>query len=135
MLNTIPVTSISSIDVFRGADAAAFGSQGANGVIVFYTRQGNGIVTPPKGIFTFNFTGYHAPKEFYAPKYDVQKPEHVKPDSRATVYWQPMIKTNAEGKATVSFYNPDPETTVQIQVEGMTAYGLPGVQQASYQIK
>jgi hypothetical protein len=135
ILNAVPVSTISSVDVFRGAEAAAFGSQGANGVIAFYTKQGNGIVTPPKGIFTFNFTGYHAPKEFYAPKYDVQKPEHVKPDSRATVYWQPMIKTNAEGKATVSFYNPDPETTVQIQVEGMNAYGLPGVQQASYQIK
>jgi hypothetical protein len=135
MLNTIPVSSISSVDVFRGAEAAAFGSQGANGVIAFFTKQGNGIVTPPKGVFTFNFVGYHAAQEFYSPKYDVQKPEHVKPDSRVTIFWQPIIKTNAEGKALVSFYNPDPETAVHIQVEGMTIYGLPGVQKTGYQIR
>jgi hypothetical protein len=135
MLNTIPVSTISSVDVFRGAEAAAFGSQGANGVIAFFTKQGNGIVTPPKGVFTFNFAGYHAAQEFYSPKYDVQKPEHVKPDSRVTIFWQPIIKTNAEGKASVSFYNPDPETTVHIQVEGMTIYGLPGVQKTGYQIR
>lgn len=135
MLNTIPVTSISSVDVFRGAEAAAFGSQGANGVIIFYTKMGNGIAQPPKGIYTFNFTGYQTAREFYAPKYDIQKPEHSKPDSRATIHWQPMIKTNNEGKTTLSFYNPDPEGEVVIQIEGLSLLGLPGVYTTRYQIR
>lgn len=135
MLNTIPVSSISSVDIFRGAEAAAFGSQGANGVIIFYSKSGSGITQPPKGIFTFNFTGYQTPREFYSPKYDIQKPEHIKPDSRATVHWQPLIQTNAEGKATVSFYNPDPEGEIIIQLEGLSILGLPGVRTQNYQIQ
>jgi hypothetical protein len=133
-LNTIPVSMIESVDVFRGADAAVFGSQGANGVIAFFTRKGGSVAGISNGVFNIDLKGYYSSQEFYAPKYDVKKPEHVKPDRRVTVYWQPQIITGENGKATVQFFNPDPEAVIFIQVEGITKNGMPGVGRVSYRI-
>jgi hypothetical protein len=133
-LNTIPVSMIESVDVFRGAEATVFGSQGANGVIAFFTRKGGSVASIAKGVFNVNLKGYYSAQEFYSPKYDINKPEHVKPDRRVTVFWQPQITTNENGKATVHFFNPDPETSVFIQVEGITKSGIPGKGTATYRL-
>jgi hypothetical protein len=39
-------------------------------------------------------------------------------DSKETVYWNPSIQTNAEGKANLSFYSSDVTSTFSIVVEG-----------------
>ncbi len=46
-----------------------------------------------------------------------------------------MISTDAEGKATVSYYNADPKSKIRIVVEGLTEKGVPIVVTSGYTIR
>lgn len=126
-LHTIPVQDIESFTVWKGADAAIFGARGANGAIGFYTKRGLETLNSSKeNSITFAGTGFQIEREFYAPKYDVQKPEHIKPDKRVTLFWRPYIQTDSSGRASISFYNHDVETTVTGTLEGISTTGSSG---------
>lgn len=119
---------VSSIDVFKDpARAAIFGAQGANGVIAVYTKTGSGMnYKSVGGTLVTKYGGYASPREFYSPKYDVKTAENAITDSRATIYWNPSIKTDAAGKAKLEFYNTDVAKRQLIIVEGMDAEGRLG---------
>ena len=58
----------------------------------------------PKGIRNTTFQGYSRAREFYHPYYgNGMLPEM--PDFRRTLYWNPAVGTDEEGKVTVQFYN------------------------------
>ncbi|MBX2965362.1 MAG: TonB-dependent receptor plug domain-containing protein [Cyclobacteriaceae bacterium] len=133
-LHTIPVQEIESFTVWKGPDAAIFGSRGANGAIGFYTKRGSGVEPPRESSVTFLGTGFHIEREFYAPKYDVQEPEHIKPDNRVTLFWAPYIQTDSSGRASISFYNHDVETTITGTLEGISATGSSGSLNFEYKI-
>ncbi len=119
------------------AKTAVFGSDGAGGVLAFYTKTDidpKSIETP--GILTTRLkNSYHQPKEFYAPKYDVQIPEHVKPDSRIVLHWEPMIILDENGEAEIQFWNSDEGTEILIDLQGLSAYGNPFSTTKIYEIK
>lgn len=119
----IPVRNIESVEVFKGPEAAVFGSDGANGAVLFYTKKGSNWKPPVEGMYTLQRTGYHTAKEFYSPKYDVKRPEHVKPDIRPTIFWKPLIQTDENGLATISFYSNDNKSTMTGIIEGISSYG------------
>jgi hypothetical protein len=48
------------------------------------------------------------------------------PDIRSTVHWEPNVITDAEGKATISFYSSDKPTTYSIVIEGSDMNGKAG---------
>jgi hypothetical protein len=125
-LSQIPVRDIESYDVWKGPEAAIFGANGANGVIAFYTKEGKNYIPPREGIYKFTNIGFKGTREFYSPQYDIQKPEHAKPDERVTIFWDPLILTDSTGHATVSFYNHDLETEITGIIEGLSNNGLPG---------
>jgi hypothetical protein len=134
-LNQIAVESIESVDLFTGAQAAVFGSQGGNGVIAFFSKKGFTRPIDKKGVLSAKLGGYQVAKQFYVPKYDVVQPEHVKPDRRTTIFWGPAIQTDESGFARVEFYNADEATTVRIQAEGISKEGLMGVGVGNYEVK
>ncbi len=132
---------VESIDVLRGADAAIFGlsAGGGSGVVNVLTKSGNpnytgGSSRPTPGIVTGNRVGYTIAREFYAPQYDVSKPEHDLPDFRSTIHWQPYVKTDKQGKATVTFWNTDAKTKVKVQIEGFSNKGRMGVGKLEYDV-
>jgi hypothetical protein len=134
-LHTIPVQEIGNITVWKGADAAIFGARGANGAIGFYTKKGVRTLSPSReSSITFAGMGFQVEREFYAPQYDVQRPEHIKPDKRVTLFWAPYIRTDSSGKASVSFYNHDIETTVTGMLEGISGTGSSGAVRFEYKI-
>ena len=138
LLDNIPVEAstllqvnprdVSSVDVFKDpARAAIFGAQGANGVIAVYTKTGAGIsYQSVGGTLVTKYGGYDSPMEFYSPKYDEKTAENASTDSRATIYWNPQVNTDASGKAKVEFYNSDAAKRQLIIVEGMDAEGRLG---------
>ncbi|TDB64168.1 TonB-dependent receptor plug domain-containing protein [Arundinibacter roseus] len=136
---SISVQDVESIDVLKGPSAAIYGSRGGGGVIAVLTKRGNSnydyTQEASEGVKVVKMPGFSREREFYAPKYDVVRPEHVRPDFRSTLLWMPMVKTNAEGKATISYYNSDAATDVLIQAEGLTWQGLPGSTTATYQVR
>lgn len=119
---------VSSVDVFKDpARAAIFGAQGANGVIAVYTKTGAGVgFVSVGGTLVTKYGGYDSPREFYAPKYDEKTLENASNDSRATIYWNPSIRTDKSGKAQIEFFNSDSAKRQLIIIEGMDAEGRLG---------
>ena len=127
LANLLSMTNVDYIDVLKGSRAAIFGADSNNGVIAVYTKRGgNGRPEQPRvGIVNFDHPGFYKARSFFAPSYEVEKQEHIKPDFRTTLHWEPTIETNEEGKASISFYTCDKGGQYEVFVEGMTAEGTP----------
>jgi hypothetical protein len=81
------------------------------------------------------FQACYRTREFYSPEYGLSaETDKSKPDLRSTIYWDPDIVTDASGKASVSFYNTDNFTRVDIRMEGISHTGIPGLAGSSYNI-
>lgn len=79
----------------------------------------------PIGIRNTTFQGYSLSKSFYSPPYDLlQMPDAN--DIRRTLYWDPFVKTDKQGKAKVTFFNNRSAKTLSISVETVTENGMIG---------
>ena len=63
--------------------------------------------------------------QFYSPKYNVgqAQDQNTEPDHRSTLYWEPNVSTDANGKARVRFYTSDISGNYTITVEGVDMKG------------
>lgn len=139
ILTGINPCDVDEIDILKGADAAIFGSRASNGVISILTKRGGANYDyskdPALGVALQKRFGYHVAREFYAPKYDVDKPENVRPDFRSTLHWAPNVQTDSTGKATLTYWNTDAKTSINIVVEGTAFSGGIGIAKNTYQVK
>lgn len=103
-----------------------FGARAQAGAIVITTKKGfveknrlnknMGIVTP---------LGYQQEVEFYSPVYDTkEKLESRSRDLRSTIYWNPSVVADAEGRAHVEFYAADSPVDYRVVVEGVCKNGM-----------
>ncbi|MFY0653350.1 MAG: carboxypeptidase-like regulatory domain-containing protein [Cyclobacteriaceae bacterium] len=124
-LLSIPPTDVDRIEILKGPAAAIYGLRGANGVLAIYTKRGsaNVVKESSKQAYSVMAKGYYTAREFYSPKYDQPLPEHARPDKRATLYWNPKISTDKNGKATFSFFNSDIGKKLQIDIQGVSNSG------------
>ncbi|MES2240699.1 MAG: TonB-dependent receptor plug domain-containing protein [Bacteroidota bacterium] len=138
LLSSISTDDIAKIEAIKGPGAAVFGSQGANGAILIYTKLGKGSAKSKKVFHSIAMpiNGYQNTRFFYSPDYSNPKPlENNKADIRNTIYWNPYIQPNGNGDASISYYNNEVDTTVNLNLEGLTNEGIPIVVKSSYQIK
>jgi hypothetical protein len=138
LLSSISTDDIAKIEAIKGPGAAVFGSQGANGAIIIYTKLGKGSTTSRKVFHSIAMpiNGYQNTRFFYSPDYSKPKPsENNQADIRNTIYWNPYIQPDENGNASISYYNNEVNTTVNINLEGITNNGIPVVVKSSYQIK
>ena len=70
------------------------------------------------------FAGYSKPVEFYAPTYP-SGPIKGDKDFRRTIYWNPEVKTDSQGCATIGFYNNGYSRMLSVSAEGLTDGGVP----------
>jgi len=77
-----------------------------------------------KGVRKTWLDGYSQVKEFYSPNYSSLPTEA---DYRRTLYWNPAVKTDKEGKALIQFYNNSSCKSFSISAETITAQGVMGV--------
>jgi TonB-dependent SusC/RagA subfamily outer membrane receptor len=139
LILSIPATDVEYIDVLKGPSAAIYGSRGGNGVIAVLTKRGNPDYdwknddTP--GIKRFGWKGYSEPAEFYVPPYDQEIPGNERPDFRSTVYWNPVVRTDATGKGKFEYFNTDNEAIFEIYLEGLAFPGTPVTGRKTYQVK
>ncbi|MDR2954362.1 MAG: hypothetical protein LBV43_04705 [Prevotella sp.] len=92
-------------------------------VVFIYLFPGTNAKTRRKGIRRTRVHGYTPGREFYSPDYGELPPE---PDYRRTLYWNPNVKTDEEGRAEVSFYNNGTGKQIIISAEIVTADGQIG---------
>jgi hypothetical protein len=137
----LDINSIDRVEVIKSLSGAVmYGDQARGGIISVFTKMGNPDYKPTikedvKGVVTTTLMGYYTTKEFFVPKYDQDLPQNLRPDYRSTVYWSPMIQTDKGGKAKVSYFNTDAETSMRISIEGLSIDGLIGVGNQKYDVK
>jgi hypothetical protein len=77
--------------------------------------------------------GFNKVREFYSPRYD--KPGSGKlPDLRTTVYWNPYLKTDSNGKTSFNFFNGDGPANYKVIIEGINGDGELGRQVYHYTV-
>jgi uncharacterized protein YfaS (alpha-2-macroglobulin family) len=65
-------------------------------------------------------------KTFSSPDYsDPQSKRSRLPDFRNTLYWNPAVEADKEGKARVEFWSSDFATEYVINIQGVTSDGQP----------
>ena len=127
-LSSISANEVESVEIFKGAEAAIFG--GSGGAIAIYTKRADpnykGADRPPApGIATVKVPGFYPVREFYQPRYNalIANPP---PDTRtSTLYWNPLIRTNAKGEAELHFFTADAGGSFQAAAEGLGRNGTP----------
>ena len=76
-----------------------------------------------KGMRITEFKGFSSPKEFYNPDYERNPPVIGDIDYRRTLYWNPSVKTDKTGSATVEFFNNSIGRKIVIDCQGLTSDG------------
>ncbi|MDR3694575.1 carboxypeptidase regulatory-like domain-containing protein [Mucilaginibacter sp.] len=137
-LDNIYVSDIETVEVLRFSSAGIYGARGAGGVLVITSRRG-GVepISPenPQGILPIFPKGYYIARTFYSPKYDHQETNFSRRDLRSTIYWNPEITTDSNGKASFSYYNADGTGSYRVVVEGMDDKGRLGRQVYRYKVE
>jgi hypothetical protein len=67
--------------------------------------------------------GFAAPAEFYSPDYSRYKLPEGQKDYRRTLYWNPNLKLDAEGRARVTLFNNSRTTQIEVEAAGQAADG------------
>ena len=89
-------------------------------------RLKKNYVKEPFSIRNTYFEGYSVSHLFFSPLYDKIKLPDEK-DHRRTLYWNPDVRTDKDGKAIVAFYNNGTCKSMLINAETVTVNGLSGV--------
>ena len=67
--------------------------------------------------------GFACQEDFYHPDYRRNPPAEGQKDYRRTLYWNPDLQLDAEGKAHVTLFNNSQTTVVSVEAEGQTKDG------------
>lgn len=97
-----------------------FGTLGLNGIVLVQTKQPD----PTKIKAISNYVQLHGASKAVAFKQTNHADKRI-PDFRSTLYWNPSIKTDKDGRAVISFKASDDVGPVEIRVVGVSSEGLP----------
>jgi hypothetical protein len=134
-IDDIPINNIESVEILKSvATTHAYGT--SDGVIVITTKTGKGNIPAQSrsaGLLTLTAKGYYPIRQFYSPKYDTNP--DPKPDLRTTVYWNPHLVSDINGKANINFFNTDQPGNYRILIEGIDAFGNLARKTFMYEVK
>jgi hypothetical protein len=136
-LNDAIPSQISSIEYLRASSAGVYGAIGGGGVIVVNTKNGSEYMGPvvKPGIITYSPKGYYLARTFYSPEYDDPKTNVTLADLRSTIYWNPNVITNKDGKAAIEFFNAGSKGNYRVVVEGIDNDGHIGRHVYRYKVE
>lgn len=69
---------------------------------------------------------YYRARQFPAVNYENQSAPEIRTDFRSTIYWNGMVETDRNGKATLEFFNSDEVSSYRITLEGISDDGTAG---------
>ncbi len=127
-LSYIMPQEVEFIEVLKTAiSTGTYGTKGAGGVLLITLKRGkprtlSGPSYTP-GLVQFYEKGLHKPREFYSPPVTTEPLPLPAKDLRTTIYWNPMVVTDKEGKAKLEFVNAGNTGTYKVIIEGIDAYG------------
>lgn len=111
-----PVDLVTVKLITNPAKLTTLGLMSRSGIVIVDTKSGK--TRQPFDASRF-VDGINQPIPFSQPKHnDIRRP-----DFRSTIYWNPIVKTDANGNAVVEFECSDDLSTVNVRVDGMTVDG------------
>ncbi|MCL2098447.1 MAG: TonB-dependent receptor plug domain-containing protein [Bacteroidales bacterium] len=115
ILDRINIADVERVDVFKGGDAAIWGSRGGGGVISITTKRGNFDYSKIEEV-RYNTKkikplGYILPVKFNPP------------DQNPLIYWNPNVNTNETGETSIEFSLPKTKGGYFILIQGITNDG------------
>ena len=116
-----PASWIDRVDFVRMAPL----QHGFGPAVYYYSKRGapNEIKKQPLGTKPVKILGYSVFRKFYSPKYESDEIPEIKTDFRSTLYWDPVVRTDSDGLAEVTFYNSDETGKVNVVIEGINSEG------------
>jgi hypothetical protein len=90
---------------------------------------------PPNNVLTLKPKGYSVERQFYSPKFAGPRTSLQNQDSRTTIYWNPFVLTDKDGKGSFEFYNSDDKGPYKITIEGIDASGNIGRGVYTYELR
>ncbi|OFY39846.1 MAG: hypothetical protein A2X18_02455 [Bacteroidetes bacterium GWF2_40_14] len=117
------VQDMENVGFLRGTAGSMFNT--LSGVILVSLKRGRSAFNKtPTNIAMFTPLGYQKTVEFYTPKYEtIKEKESGRSDIRSTLYWNPCVRTDENGRAKVTFYTGDLISKLNISAEGVTSSG------------
>jgi TonB-dependent SusC/RagA subfamily outer membrane receptor len=134
-IQSININDVDYVEILKGPSSAIYGLRGANGVIAVYTKKGHFY---KRGEIRFKMLGYHTPKKFYTPKFEINDEEENQQntfDPRKTIFWSPKVKTDEQGRTRIQFKHSDIPGDFVITAEGIDIMGRPGKIVYNYSVK
>lgn len=119
-LNLLKPQDVVWLDFLKTKDKAVKLGQNDGTVVNLLTAKGKDLSSVYKANNYQTFMGYTYARNFYSPQYAKAT---IKPDRRKTLYWNPLLKTDIYGKASVSFHNADLTKKYLITVYGTDGKG------------
>lgn len=97
------------------------------GIINIKSKKGDlGVMEFTRPPFRQEFDALQKVNEFYFPVYDTQETRDSRiPDFRNTLFWDPDITTDDEGKAGITFYTSDEAADYTVIIKGLSPDGKP----------
>ena len=121
-IQSIPMSDVAMVKVFRPPFLGAFGG-GAAGAIAVYYKKGAARNNNVKGLDHLTIRGYTPVKQFYSPDYPTDL-ANTDPDLRTTLYWNPYVVTDKiHRRIYLTFYNNDVSKKFRVIIEGCNEHG------------
>jgi hypothetical protein len=140
-LNSINYFDVQAIEVLRNAGSVGiYGGRGGSGVILITTKRGDDReeYTGPikgKGIKPYYPKGFYKAREFYSPQYDKANVNKQLADLRTTVYWNPEVALDKDGRSVLQYFNAGAKGNYRVVVEGIDSDGNIGRQVYRYRVE
>ena len=141
-IEAINPIDIAFVDVIKSLnELAIYGEYGSGGIIAVYlkppgarsNRRAPEIAKKSSGVY-IDYQVYSVAKKFYTTTYGSDG-SYEKEAIRRTVHWDPIIMTDDEGVAQLSFYTADYIGTYHIDVQGITSTGQPISQTVTFSVE
>ena len=133
MLDMYPMQEVTKLAYVSADEAMGLSVDTRYGVIIMEVKDiNNTLSTGNESLAKVLIAGYCKPAEFYAPRYDVPQTERKK-DLRTTIAWEPTLRSDVTGKASMSFWTADRHNDYDVTLEGITAEGE--LCRATYRLK
>lgn len=130
ILRTIDTDEVASFKIYRDQtetefvdDINYFDSNSFPAIVIELKPEARKRIARPN-ISWYESLGYTPAVEFYSPTYNTPKKEDDDPDLRTTIYWNPCLKFNKEGKASIEFYTSDSPSSYNVEIEGVSKKGI-----------
>ncbi len=125
MLQPETIESIEWFDHVGAANMTIYGwNVSTSGLLLVRQKPGlKGRTFRPLSMATVRQQGWKPNVEFFSPQYP-DPAQKTRPDHRTTLYWNPKVKTDEEGRATVRFYASDISRRYLVTLEGVSDDGM-----------